>query len=158
MPNGRKPVGGSIRTQNDGGGSDVLREETRAGRVRGLWEGDGDRVAGRTSDGTSRESQGRKVELDRRSNGRRGGTDHLSDRVSQGGGEGMTSGGLPGKGRDADNDEGTFLAQTCTGSRDHLGGGKPPSSKVPTMQHSGHVAVPKWEAQEHRDVQEWVRK
>ena len=69
----------------------------------------------------------------------------------------MPSGGLPGKGQDADGDEGTFLAQTCTGRRDHLGGGKPPSSKVPTMRHSGPVSVPKWEAQEHRDVQEWGR-
>ena len=67
----------------------------------------------------------------------------------------MPSGGMPEKGRDADSNEGTFLAQTCTGRRDHLGGGKPPSSKVPTMRHAGPVAVPKLEAQEYRDVQEW---
>ena len=67
----------------------------------------------------------------------------------------MPSGGLPGKGRDTDSDEGTFLAQTCTGRRDHLGGGKPPSSKVTMMRHAGPVAVPEWEAQEHRNVQEW---
>ena len=75
------------------------------------------------------------MELDRRNYvRRRGGSDHLLDRVPyQGGDEGMPSGGLPGKGRDADDEEGTFLAQTCTGLRDHLGGGKPPSSKVPTM-------------------------
>ena len=85
-----------------------------------------------------------------------GGADHLSDRVPQGGDEGVPSGRLPGKDRDADGDEVTFLAQTCTGRHDHLGGGKPPSSKVPTMRHAGPVAVPKWEAQEHSDVQEWV--
>ena len=79
---GRKPVGGSVRTKNDGGGADVSREEKRAGRVRGLREGDGGRVAGRTSDGTAWEVQGRKVELDRCSHGRRGVTDHLLDRVS----------------------------------------------------------------------------
>ena len=67
----------------------------------------------------------------------------------------MPSGGLPRKVRDADGNEGTFLAQTCTGRRDHLGGGKPPSSKVHTMRYAGHVTVPEWETQEHHDVQEW---
>ena len=80
MPNGRKPVGGSVRTQNDGGGADISREEKRAGRVWGLREGDYGRVAGHTSDGISWESQGRKVELDQHSYGRtRGGADHISD-------------------------------------------------------------------------------
>ena len=67
----------------------------------------------------------------------------------------MPSGGIPGKGRDADGDEGTFLAPACPVCRDHLGGGKPPTSKVLTMRHYGPVAVPQWETQEHRDVQEW---
>ena len=69
------------------------------------------------------------MELDRRSNvRRRRGTKHLSDIVPhQGGDKGMPSGGLPGKDRDADGDEGAFLAQTCPGCRDHLGGGKPPA-------------------------------
>ena len=67
----------------------------------------------------------------------------------------MPSRGLPRKGRDADSDEGAFLAQTCPGRRDHLGGGKPPTSKVLTMRHAGPVAVPKWETHEHCDVQEW---
>ena len=66
---------------------------------------------------------------------------------TKGGGKGMPSEGLPGKVRDADGDEGTFMAQACTGRCDHLGGGKPPSSKVPTMRHAGPVAVLKWEAQ-----------
>ena len=157
MPSGRKSVGGSVRTQNDGGGTDVSREEKRAGRVRGLQEGGGGRVAGHTPNGTAWESQGKNVELDRRNYRRRrmGGGDNLLDRVPQGGGEGVPSGGLPGKGRDANSDEGTFLAQTYKGRRDHLGGGKPPSSKVPTMRHAGPVPVSKWAPQEHRDVQEW---
>ena len=67
----------------------------------------------------------------------------------------MPSGGLPRKVRDADGHESTFLAQKFTGRCDHLGGGKPPSSKVPTMRHAGPVAVPKRETQEHHDVQEW---
>ena len=97
------------------------------------------------------------MELDRRNHGRGGrGTKHLSDRVPhQGGYKGMPSGGLPGKGRDADGDEGAFLAQTCPGRRDHLGGGKPPTSKVLTMRHAGPVAAPKQETQDHRDEQEW---
>ena len=156
VPNGRQPVGGGVRTQDDGGGADGLREEMRAGRVQGLQEGGGGRVAGSPSDGTSWEGEGEHVELDRRSHGRRWGTTRLSDRVPyQGGDKGMHSGGLPGKVRDTDGDEGSFLDQTCTGCRDHLGGGKPPSSKVPTMRHACPVAFSKWGAQENRDVQEW---
>ena len=67
----------------------------------------------------------------------------------------MPSGDLPGKGRDTDGDEGAFLAPACPGHRDHLGGGKPPTSNVLTMRHAGPVAVPQWEKQEHRNVQEW---
>ena len=63
--------------------------------------------------------------------------------------------GVPRKGQDADGNENTFLAQTCTGRHDHLGGGKPPSSKMPTMQHASPVTVSKWPSQEHSDVQEW---
>ena len=74
------------------------------------------------------------------------GTTHLSARVPyQGGDEGIPSAGLPGKGRDADGDEGAFLVPACPGRRDHLGGGKPPTSKVLTMRHAGTVTVPKWE-------------
>ena len=62
------------------------------------------------------------MELNRRSHGRRRGTTHLPDRVPyQGGDEGMPSGGLPKKGRDADGNESAFLAQACLGRRDHLG-------------------------------------
>ena len=84
-PIGRQPVGGGIRTQDDGGGADVSRKTKIAGRVRGLREGDGGRVAGSPSDDTAWEGKGRQVELDRRSHGRRG-TTHLSDRVTDQGG------------------------------------------------------------------------
>ena len=85
------------------------------------------------------------MELDRSRHGRRG-TTHPSDRVpDQGGDEGMISGGLPRKGRDTDGDEGAFLAPACPGHRDHLGGGKPPTSKVLTMRHAGPMAVTQWE-------------
>ena len=124
--------------------------------MRGLREGGGGRVAGHTPNGTAWENQGKKVKLDRHIYGRmrrREGANNLSDRVPQGRDKEVPSGGLPGKGRDVDDDEGTFLAQTCTGSRDHLGRGKPPPSKVSTMHHAGPVAVPKWAPQAHSDVQ-----
>ena len=146
VPSGRQPVRGVIRTQDDWGGADVSRETERAGRVRGLREGDGGRVTGSLSDDTAWEGKGGQVELDRRSHRRRRGTTHLSDRVPyQGGDEGIPSGGLPGKGRDADGDEGAFMAPACPGRRDHLERGKPPTSKVLTMRHAGPVAVSQWE-------------
>ena len=42
-----------MRTQNDGGGTDVSREEKISGRVRGLREGGGVRVTGHTPNGTA---------------------------------------------------------------------------------------------------------
>ena len=99
------------------------------------------------------------MDMDRRSYGRerRGRNKDILDRVPQGGDKGVSSGQVPGKGRDTDGDEGAFLATTCSGRHDHLGGGKPPSSKMPTMRHGGPVAVTKWTSQDHNDVQEWGR-
>ena len=123
--------------------------------MQGLREGDGVRVAGILSDDTAWEGKGGKVELDRIIHGRRG-TTHLSDRVTyQGGDKGLPSGGLTRKGQDTDGDEGEFLAPACPGHRDHLGGGKPPTSKLITMRHAGPVADPQWETLRYRDVQEW---
>ena len=62
---------------------------------------------------------------------------------------------MSGEGRDTDGDAGAFLETACEGHRDHLGGGKPPSSKMPTMQHASPVAGPQRPPQKHRDVQEW---
>ena len=160
MPSGRESVGGFVRTLNDGVGTYVSRAEKRAGRVQGLRKGDGGGVTGHTPHITAWENQGNTVDLDRRSDGRgrrRGGANNTSDRVPQGGDEGVSSGRVPGKGRDTDGDEGAFLATTCLGRCDHLGGGKPPSSKMPTMRHDGPVAVTKWTPQEQSDVQEWGR-
>ena len=84
-----------------------------------------------------------------------GGANNISDRVPQGGDEGVPSGRVPGNGRNTDSDEGAFLATACSGPRDRLGRGKPPSSKMPTMRHAGPVKVTKWTSQEHSDVQEW---
>ena len=121
-------------------------EKKRAGQVRGMREGDGGRVAGSPSYDTAREGKGGQVELDQRSHGRRRGTTHLLNRVPyQGGDEEMPSGGLTGKGWDTDGDEGALLAPACPGHRDHLGGGKTPTSKVLTMRHAGIMSVPQWE-------------
>ena len=73
----------------------------------------------------------------------------------KGGDEGVSIGRMPGKGRYKDGDEGAFLETACTGRCDHLGGGEPPSSKMPTMRHASPVAVSKWPSQEHSNVQEW---
>ena len=64
VPSGRQPVGGGVQTQDDGGGAEVLRETKRAGRVRGLREGDDDRVPGSPSYDTAWEGKGRQVELE----------------------------------------------------------------------------------------------
>ena len=51
----------------------------------------------------------------------------------------MPSGGLPRTGRDEDGDADALLQQACLGYVDHLGGGKLPSPKVPTMRHAGAI-------------------
>ena len=97
------------------------------------------------------------MDMDRRSyeKGRRGRNKDISDRFPQGGDEGISSGRMPGKVRDKDGDEGALLETVCKGRRDHLGGGKPPSSKMPTLRHVFPVEVSQWPSQEYRDVQEW---
>ena len=80
-------------------------------------------------------------------------TKNISDRFTdQGRAKGVPSGGLPRKGWDTDGNEDAFLQPACPGHRDHIGGGKPPTPKVLTMQHAGPVAVPKWETSQYRDV------
>ena len=65
----------------------------------------------------------------------------------------MSSGRMSGEGRDTDGNTGAFLETTCEGHSDHLGGGKPPSSKMPTLLHDRPVAGPQRPPQEYRDVQ-----
>ena len=78
-----------------------------------------------------------------------------SDRVPQGGDKGVSSGRLPREGRDKDGNAGAFLETAREGHLDHLGGGKPPSSKKTTMRHASPVAGHQRPPQEHRDVQGW---
>ena len=54
-----------------------------------------------------------------------------------------------------DGDAGEFLDTARELHRDHLGGGKPPSSKMPTMRHASPVESPQRPPQEHIDVQGW---
>ena len=65
--------------------------------------------------------------------GRRGGASDMLDRVPQGRDEGVSSERMYGEVRYTDGDAGTFLETACEGHSDHLGGGKPPSSKMPTL-------------------------
>ena len=144
VPGGRQPIRGGVRTKDDREGADVSGETKGAGRVWGLREGDGGRVAGISLDYVAWEGKGGQVELERISHGRRRNTD-LSDRVpNQGRDEGMPSGGLPRKGWDTDGNENIFMAPACPGHRGYLGGGKPPPPKVLTMRHAGPVSDPQW--------------
>ena len=97
------------------------------------------------------------MEMDRCSYGRgkRGRANGILDRFPQGVDEGVSSVRVPGKGWETNSNEGAFMATSCSGRCDHLGGGKPPSSKMPTMRHASPVTVAKWPSQEHSDVQEW---
>ena len=124
--------------------------------MQGLRKGGGGRVTGLTPHVKAWKSKGKTMEIDRRSydRERRGRAKYTLDRVPQGGDKGVSSGGMPGKGRDKDGNEGAFLVTACKGRHDHLGGGKAPSSKIPTILHAGPVAVSKWLSQEHSDVQE----
>ena len=127
------------------------------GRVQGLRKRGSGRVTGLTPHVPAWESKGKKMDMDRHSYGRggRARSKDTLDRVPQGGDKGVYSGKMPGKGRDKDGNEGAFLDTACKGHRDHPGGGKPPSSKMPTMRHASSVVVSKWPPQEHSNVQEW---
>ena len=73
--------------------------------------------------------------MERRSYGGRGRriASDILDRVPQWGGEVVSSGRFSGEGQDRAGDGGAFLETACEGHSDHLVGGKPPSSKMPTM-------------------------
>ena len=73
----------------------------------------------------------------------------------KGGGKGVSSGRVSGKGRDTDGDVGSLLEEARAGHSHHLGGGKPPPSKMQKMRHVRPVAGPQRPPQEHIDVQEW---
>ena len=140
----RQSIGGGVRKEDDGGEADVSGTTEGAGRVQGMREGDGGRVAGIPPDDAARKGKGGTVELERLRHGRQ--TKNILDRFpDQGRAEGLPSGGLPRKGWDTDGDEDEFLQPECPGHLDHLGGGRPPTPKVFTFRHYGPVAGPKYE-------------
>ena len=145
VPGGRQPIACGARKDDDGGGADISGTTEGAGRVRGMRERDGGRVAGIPSDDAAQEGEGGIVELERIIHGGRR-TKNIPDRVpDEGRAKGWPGGGLPRKVWDTGGDDDAFLQPACPGHRDHLGGGKPPTPKVLTMQHAGPVAVIKWE-------------
>ena len=99
--------------------------------MQGLRKGDVSRVTGLTPHVSAWEGKGTALDMDRRGygGGRAKATD-ISDRVPQGGFKGVSSGRLSGEGRDTDGDAGSLLEEAREGHRHHLGGGKPPSSKM----------------------------
>ena len=103
--------------------------------MRGLRKGGGGWVTGLTPHDPAWEGKGKALDMDRRGYGRErmGRASDILDRVLQGGDNGVSSGRLSGEGRDTDDDVGAFLETAREGHSDHLGGGKPPSSKMPTM-------------------------
>ena len=107
---GRQPIGGAYgrKMTGGGGGGDVSGTTEGAGRLRGMWEGDGGRVAGIPSDDAARKGEGGTMDLERLSHGRR--TKNILDRFpDQGRAKGLPSGGLPRKGWETDSDEDAFL-------------------------------------------------
>ena len=99
MPSGRESVGGGVRTQNDGGGTDVSGAEKRVGRVQGLRKGDGGGVTGHTPHVTACENQGNTVDLDRHSYSRgrrRGEANNILDIFPKGGTKECPVEGCPG--------------------------------------------------------------
>ena len=122
--------------------------------MQGLQKGGGGRVTGLTPHVSVWESKGKTMDMDKRSygRGRRGRAKDILDRVTQVGDKGVSSRRMPGTGQDKDGDEGGFLETACKGLSDHLGGGKPPSYKMPTLRHVCPVAVSQWPSQEYRDV------
>ena len=143
MSGGSQSIGGGVQTEDDGRGYDVSGTTEGAGRVQGMREGDGGRVAGIPPDDAAQKGEVGPVELGSISHGRR--ATNISDSFTdQGRAEELPCGGLPRKGWYKDGNEDTFLQPACTGHRDHLGGGKPPTPKVLTMRHAGPVADPKW--------------
>ena len=105
---GRKSIGGGVRTEYDGGGANISVTTEGAGRVRGMREGDGGRVAGIPSDDAARKVKGGTVELGSISHGRR--ATNISDSFpDQGRAEGFPSGGLPRKGWETYSDDDAFL-------------------------------------------------
>ena len=84
--------------------------------------------------------------MDGRGNGRgkRGREANVQDGVPQGGDNVVPSRRVTVEGRDADGDTRALLEEACAGHYHHLGGGKPPPSKMQKLRHVCTVAGPQW--------------
>ena len=80
----------------------------------------------------------------RKGGGRRGRGTNIQAGVPQGGDNGVPSGRVPGEGRDTDGDARALLEEARAGHHYHLGGGKPPPSKMRKLRHVCTVAGPQW--------------
>ena len=138
MSGGRNSIRSGVLTEDDGRGSDIPGTVEGAGRVRGMQEEDGGRVAGIPPDDTERTGEGRAVELGRLIHGRRP-AKVSAGLPDQGRAEELPCGGLRRKGWYMDSNADAFLQLACPGHCDHIGGGKPPTPKVLMMRHSGPV-------------------
>ena len=92
------------------------------------------------------------VELGRSGQGRRA-TDVPDGLPKQGRSAELPIGGLTRPGRDKDGDADAIFQPECPEYRDHLGGGKHPPPKVPTMRHAGPMEDIKRQAPHHRTLQ-----
>ena len=135
----RNPIGGSVQTEDYGGGDDITGTTEGAGRVWGMRGGDGGGVADIPPDDTLQTGKGRSVELGNLGHGRPP-ANVLAGLPDQGRAEELPCGRLTRKGWDADINAEAFLQPECLGHRDNLGGGKPPTPKVLAMRHAGPVA------------------
>ena len=103
--------------------------------MRGLREGDGGGVARLPLHDAARQSKGEAMDMDGRGygGGRRGRVTDIPAGVSQGKGNGVSSGRVPGEGMDTDGDARALLEEACAGHHYHLVGGKPPPSQMRKM-------------------------
>ena len=153
VPGSSISIRGGVRKEDGEVGSDLTGETEGAGKVRGMRERDGGRVAGISPDDAARKGEGRTVELGSLSHGRRT-TNTSAGFTNQGRAKELPCGGMRRKVWDTDSDVDSFLQPACPGHRDNLGGGKPPTPKVLMMRHADPVAGTQRETPRHRDVQE----
>ena len=76
--------------------------------------------------------------------GGRGRDTNIQAGVTQGWDNGVSSGRVPGEGRDTDGDARARLEEARAGHHYHLGGGKPHPSKMRKLRHVFTVAGPQW--------------